>query len=204
MKKTNIKSSVFHLIWNGYLFDKNPSLISAHQTQDSGLDWNSIIKGRKIFKDWNENFSIYTIGDSPVDYFIASGYYNVISDASKKVIQEITESEDVEFLPAKIMTVSSNQDFGSYWVMNVTNNIEALDWEQTLWKTESIPYNNEKAYSEIIKPALRFETVKNHHIFHLAVKGKTKPAVYFSSQLKDRLESARCTLGMQFSPIKVI
>lgn len=162
-----------------------------------------INQGKALQNKWVDDFTIYTQGTIPVDYFLAGGFYDVVSDPVRRTVQAMIEKERVEFLPVRVVSVATNEEIERYWAINVIENIDALDWEKTIWTTPKVPYDDNQAYSKIIRPVLKFELTKNVNIFHLSVEGRIKSGIYISWQLKKALEDANSILGMEFTPIKV-
>jgi len=202
MSRLKNSTGIYQLIWNGSLFDKKPSLVSEYKTDEQGFDGRLILHGKQLIENWPLGFNVQVQGTQAVDYFLCAGFYDVISDPVRRIIQECSGNNDVEFLPIKVELCSTQQEIGPYWVLNVISKLEALDWEQTIWATGTIPYSDIRAYSRVIKPAFKLESAKNATIFHLSVQGKTTPGIYLSAHLKVAMEQAQCTLGMEFAPIK--
>lgn len=193
---------IYHLVWEGSLFDKNPSFISESETNTGGFNGLLINNGHRIMKEWPGSFTVYVHGSEPVDYFLCGAYYSVVSDKVRNIIQKLSD-KDGEFLPIKVLSNSTKQEIGKYWVLNIINNIDGLDWEHTTWTTREIPYSNIDAYLNIIKPAIKAEYVQNENLFLLNVLGKIRPGIYLSGKLKVELERAKCVLGIKFAPVKV-
>jgi hypothetical protein len=127
--------------------------------------------------------------------------YYVISDSAMKIIKSCAESS-VEFLPVKIVSLDIKAPLGQYWIMNTLNNIDALNWEQTIWSTSEVPYGDE--WASFIKPAFNLAQIKNQHIFLLRVGKHIRSGIYVSETLRYNLNRNKAVLGMDFMPIKVV
>lgn len=202
MSKAKKTIKIYHLVWAGSLFDEEPSLISENKTEEHGVNGRVINRGNRIDMEWPKDFTIYVKGTRPVDYFLCGGFYGVVSDPVRKVVQAIS-NQDVEFLPVRVVSSVTNQEFGQFWVLNVITKKDALNWEQTTWTTNQIPYGDPQARLMLVKPVLEFELIKDANIFLVDIQGKTVSGIYLSALLKEAMERANCTLGMKFSPIKV-
>jgi hypothetical protein len=203
MARITDSSEVSLIVWNGSLFDEDSSLVSGDKIDAKGFDGRLINQGKALQNQWVDDFTIYTRGTVPVDYFLAGGFYDVISDPVRRTIQGTTEKERVEFLPARVISLDTGKEYENYWIMNVIESRDALNWEKTIWTTPKIPYNDKQAYSKIIRPTFTWDLIKNVNIFHLSIAGRIKSGIYISRRLKEKLEETGCTYGMQFTPIKI-
>lgn len=205
MKNKRNKSSVYRLLLNSYFNDDNPSSINDREFDDRGFDTNLLLSGNQVKNNWPRNFIVYVEGVKPVDYMLINGPLQIISDRVKEIIQLVDENICVEFLPV-IMANWKTKDILDikYWTINILEKLDILDWENTYWTTNEIPYDDPNALSKIIKPALKGDKVKNKHIFSILVNNKTNWHIFVSDVLKDQLEKKHATLGMEFTPIKVV
>ena len=194
---------VYRLIFDGNLFDDNPSLISEFRMEDCGFDGQLMSCGRFLCNEWPSEFAVFVRGTEPVDYFLCGAHYQVVSENFVKVICSLGDMSEVEFLPIKVFQEDKKEIPCKYSVMNVTNTLDALDWEQTCWINKKIPYNDPNAVLNIIKPAFKAEVVNGVNIFQISVKEKIRTGTYISALLKRNLERTGATLGLEFMPIKV-
>jgi hypothetical protein len=199
--KTNF---VYWLVFKGSLFDDSPELIQAERVEDFGFDeTRHCFEAKSLTSIWPKDFAIYITGQKTVDYLRCSAYYEIVSDRVRKVIESISKNE-VEFLPVKLYQDKNIEFPEKFWVPNILCTIDALDWENTKWISKTPPDRNDpEAYMDIIKPAMIEEKIKYANIFMIIVQGKIKSIIYLSARLKEALEIAGCTVGMEFGPIKL-
>lgn len=196
------KPLVYRLIFNGNLFDDNPSLISELRLEDCGFNGQLMSCGHSLRNQWPSAFAVYVRGTEPVDYFLCGTYYEVVSENFAKVANSLGGTSGVEFLPIKVFQEDKKEIPYKYSVMNITQTLDALDWEHTLWVNKKIPYDDPTAVLNIIKPTFKAESIHGVNIFQISVNGKIRTGTYVSVLLKQNLERAGATLGLEFMPIK--
>jgi hypothetical protein len=195
---TSGKSLIYHL----YMGEtKNPALINYVRRDDKGFKDSTLHRGKPVMAKWPDSFNVFVSGTQPLDYFMCGPEYYVVSQFAMEIIKSYAESS-VEFLPVKIVSSDIKDPLGQYWIMNTLNNIDALNWEQTMWGTSEVPYGDE--WASFIKPALNLAKIKNQHIFLLRVGKHIRSGIYVSEALRYNLKRNKAALGMDFMPIKVV
>lgn len=199
--KTNL---VYWLVFNGNLFDDSPELIQAERVEDFDFDETRLcFEAKSMASIWPKDIAIYITGQKTVDYLLCSAYYEIVSDRVRNVIESISKNE-VEFLPVKLYQDKNLEFPEPFWVPNILCTIDALDWDNTRWISQTPPDRSDpEAYMKIIKPTMREDKIKYAHMFKIIVQGKIDPEIYLSARLKEALEMNGCTVGMEFTPIKV-
>lgn len=192
------KSLVYHL----YMGEtKNANLINYAKKDEKGFKESTLHKGKSVKAKWPDGFTVLVSGTQPLNFFMCGPRYYVVSKSTMETIKFLSESS-VEFLPAKIVSQDTETLVGQYWIMNILSNIDALNWEQTMWSTSTIPYGDE--WASFIKPAFNFDVVKDQHLFLLRVGNNIRTGIYVSEALRYSLKRNKATLGMDFIPIKVV
>lgn len=196
------KAIIYKIIINATLFDKKPSLITMVDRDEKNFNTDFLNRGASVKDKWPSDFTVFVSGIQPVDYLLCGLGYDGVSDSARKVIESTVKS-GVEFLPVNLVEKKTNTFLGQYWILNIINNIDALDWEHTKWITPEIPYNAKDAYLDIIKPAFKLQAVEHEHMFLLRVRDYVKSGIYISASLMKNFKSKHATVGMDFMPIKV-
>ena len=196
------RSFIFELLLDATLLERSLSLITMTNRDDKNFNSKVLKTGVSVINEWPREFTIFVTGTQPVDYLLCGPLYNVVSQSAKGVIESIV-GPGIEFLPVKVVEKITGEYFGEYWILNVLNHLDALDWEHTLWITREIPYGVEDAYLNIIKPAFKLKAVENQHMFHLQVGEHIESGIYISALLRENLKLKHATVGMDFMPIKV-
>lgn len=197
------KALIYKLIHDAELFEKKTSLITATIRDDKSIDTDVLNRGISMKAQWTSGVIVYVSGTQPVDYLLCGPRHHAVSQAAKEVIESLVGA-DIEFLPVNMVNKNSKEPSGQYWILNVIQNIDALDWEYTRWISDDIPYNKPGAYLSIIKPAFKLKKIENRHIFLLRVGRHIKSGIYISAVLRKKLEARKAVLGMDFMPIKVL
>lgn len=198
--KKHIETKIYHLMMNGNLWDDAPDLLFEVSHDDREFDYFSLCKGKSVSKNWPSDFVINVTGKTLVDFFYCGAYYTVISDKAKEIFEQFSQS--VEFLPIHLKHEDTQKIMPNYWVLNILEVLEVLDWENTYWIEKIIPYNEPDAYSRIIKPALIGKLI-NKDVFHINVGGKVTRTVFVSNNLRRMLINVNTRMGMSFGPVKV-
>jgi hypothetical protein len=200
---TSKKALIYKLLPDAELFDRNQSLITTTSRDDKNFNSDILNTAISVKTKWPSGVAVFVAGTRPVDYLLCGPRYIAVSQSAKDVIERIVGS-GIEFLPVNVLNEDSKESIGQYWVLNVLNNINALDWEHTRWISDEIPYYKPDAYLNIIKPAFKLKLVEDQHMFLLRVGDFIKSGIYISATLRKSLEAKRATVGMDFMPIKVL
>jgi hypothetical protein len=199
-----IKTEAYELMVNGDLFEKNDNLIWWKSMDTKGFDEYKMMDGIPLSNVWPGNVIVYVTGEIDVDLFRGGPYYKIISDKVRDIISH-KWSDSTEFLPVKVVHHESKKEFGSYWVLNVVQVLEALDEENTMWNVGHPPPPDERIpHASYIKPALKREVILGKGIFRIRWRDSVNGAANFiTNELREDLQKAHATLGMDFLPVKV-
>lgn len=180
--------------------DSDPKALRGVEKNIRGFDPFRFYQG-KLIEDWPKGISFsYTRGEHAEDYLFGGAYWILVSERIHQVFVH-HKIEGAQFLPAKVTHKKIGKEVGKYWVLNVVQEAEALDWENTLWST-SDPKELEKWPSmHILREALIWKQVRNLDIFRLRIRGESGFGVLLSSRLKQYIEEAGATSGFLFFPI---
>jgi hypothetical protein len=198
-----INKSAYKLLLNEAMFEKNPSLITMVKRDDKNFNGEFINMGVSIKPIWPSSVTVFVSGTDPVDYFLFGPRHHAVSQRAREVIGNAVGTS-VEFLPLNVVNKDSEDSIGQYWAINILNNIDALDWDHTVWNSDEIPLKKKDAHLDIIKPAFKAHLIEGQHMFLLRVRKFIKSGIYISATLKKQLKSKGTVAGMDFMPIKVV
>lgn len=141
-----------------------------------------LIKGKKINEDeikfssiWLKNVSKRfpdLMGTGSSEYFI--------TDKFKDLILSMESPENIHFIHG-VFTRKPKE----YWLMNLLNNVECFDWENSEYTIYDEARVGRKAINEIEKLAIKEEKVNGRNIFQIA---EYPFSIYISQKLKDAME----------------
>jgi len=103
-----------------------------------------------------------------------------VSDALKNIIENIESPENIHFIP---VTLKDKQ----YWLLNILNNVEAFDWDNSEYVARD---NNPKTLKKVTKLALKGECVGDRNIFRIK---EQYMYVLISQTLKNAIEANNLT-----------
>ncbi|KPL76113.1 hypothetical protein ADN00_12290 [Ornatilinea apprima] len=201
MKKS--QSQFYELIFDGYAIEDNPLSIYYERRDDQGFDNRLLNRGNSLEDLWPQDFTIYLRGYQPVDYLMCGPGYEVLSKSAADIFHSIAK-DSIELLPVNTVINDQPVEPNSFFVLNVLKSFEALNWEETVWSSPKVPYDDPSAHGRIIKPAFNIQLIQEEAIFLLSVQKKIKSGIYISRYLKESLEERNSTIGMAFTPIKVV
>jgi hypothetical protein len=201
MKK--LQSQFYELIFDGYAIEDNPLSIYYERRDDQGFDNRLINRGNSLINLWPQDFTIHLRGYQPVDYLMCGPGYEVLSKSAADIFHSIAK-DSIELLPVNTVINDQPVEPNSFFVLNVLKSFEALNWEETVWSSPKVPYDDPSAHGRIIKPAFNIQLIQEEAIFLLSVQKKIKSGIYISRYLKESLAERNSTIGMAFTPIKVV
>ena len=198
-------SQFYALMYAGNFLEDHPEIMSYERLEDQGFNQFLYNKGKPLLNVWPQDVTVYLSGNQnhPIDFFLCGLGFKVFSKSAAEIISSVAK-DSVELLPVKAVLNDVFIGMNSYYVLNVLKSCEALNWEATLWSSHDIPYEDPYAHMRIIKPAFNKPLIGEEHIFLLSVNKKIRYGVFFSKHLKELLEKRKCTVGMEFMPIKTI
>lgn len=180
--------------------DSDPKALMAPQVDAKGFDEYRFYKGEWI-EDWPEGITIsFTRGEHAEDFMLGGFSWKLVSERVRQIFVQ-HQIGGVQFLPIRVIHQKTGKEVGKYWVLNVVQQVEALDWAHTLWTTTDHEEINRYAGGYILRPALLWEQVKNVDVFRLRIQGRCDARIFISARLKQWLEEAGATSGFAFFPI---
>ncbi len=180
--------------------DSDPLALVLSEEDLKGIDQWAIFEGKSI-DDWPKGITFLARGQHVKDY-LAGGGWVVISERTRLALERC-RIQGVQFLSVQIVCKDLELGIGSYWVLNVTQVSEALDWKHTRWARPQNPLGDPHPSLNIIKEALLWDVVRESDVFLLSVKGKLRTTIHVSPRFKHCLEEAGAISGFKFIPIPV-
>lgn len=145
---------------------------------------------------WPLGVQITVSGKNPPDnLFCPLKPWHLVSEKVKKVFEK-HDIENVQFLQPKILH-HSGVEIPGYYILNITEMIDGLDFEHTSWLTDQ-KWDVEYPQLNILKIALKQSTVARRDIFRIL---PSKVEVIISQRLKSILEGEKADVGFKFLPI---
>lgn len=156
----------------------------------------------KPIEDWTDGVTFVVRGHVEEDYIFLTFHWRIVHERVRRVLQEC-QVKGVQFLPIRVIQQDSGKELGPYWAMNVFQEVDALDWDRTVWPlSKGNPREHPHPEIGIIRPVLCREPLNGLDIFRLNIKGKGDTSVYISARVKECLERARATSGFKFRPVE--
>lgn len=168
---------------------------------DKGFDSLRFYAGNRI-EDWPEGIKFFVEHQYTEDILIGGIHWVLVSDRVCQVF-ELSMFSGIQFLPVWVEEKASGSKIGQYWAINVTKEVEALDWEHTRWVYPDRVETDEHPALNIAKEVLKSNLVEGADIFRLRTKGRGGVNVYLSKKVKRCLETANATKGLLFIPIEI-
>jgi len=177
--------------------DTDPRSMFSQEEDLRGIDRWIIYKGARI-SDWPEEVTFYVRGERAEDYlFSALPGWVLVSERVREAFEDC-EIKGVQFLPVNVRHKENGSSVGTYWILNVVDVIEALDWERTRWLHPERKFDDEHPILDVVSIALDLDAVRGADIFRLKVKSDVTTGVYISERLKTCLDAANATSGFKF------
>lgn len=200
MREKERPRTYYYKVW---VDDSDPLAMICTEWDSQGFDQYRLYEGEWI-SDWPEGITFYVEGLHPEDYlFSAVNDWISVSERVRQVCEDFEECKvkGVQFLPVRVVHKETGEEIGPYWVLNVVQVVEALDWERTRWLYPEKKDQHKDPIFNIVKEAFRWEPLKRIDVFRLSIKGQIGTSVYISQRLKWCLEQAGATKGFKFIPI---
>jgi hypothetical protein len=180
--------------------DSDPKGWMVVERDIKGFDRFRFFKSERI-EDWPEGITFsFSRGEHVKDQLIGGGYWDLVSERVRQVF--VNHSiRGVQFLPVNVIRKPSGKEVGTYWMLHVLQEVEALDWEHTMWTTSDIDKIKEHPALCILQQALILDRLEGIDIFRLKIQGEGYFSRYISDRLKKYLEDAQATSGFLFLPI---
>lgn len=185
----------YYKIW---FDDTDPLGLVLEKGDLKGVDRWIVYTGKPI-ETWPEGVTFYAEGEHIEDYLAGTSWV-VISERARQALERCLIRE-IQFLPVAIK--HKKLVIGQYWVINVLQVAEALDWKHTRWMYPERKYTDEYPLLNILRESFRWDVVKDLDAFLLSVKGKLERFIYISPRVKECLERSGASSGFKFIPIAV-
>jgi hypothetical protein len=191
----------YWLIFGGGPYRRQPGGLRWTGKEDTKGFFDLRFYDGKLIEDWPQGITFWYKGERQDDYILVPGLWYVVSDKVKRVFEKC-EVKGVQFLPIDIVHIETGEKQGLYWAMNVYQEVDALNWERTIWMTPEMNHKEDEYPTlDIIEPALRLDVVKGLDIFRLNVKEIGDVRVFISERLKQAIDEAKANSGFKFNPI---
>ncbi len=145
---------------------------------------------------WPEDIRFSVYGTLKEDLIVGGYMWFLYSNAFRRTIEEIVPSADVQFLPVEV--VHEKMDLGQYWVMNIISELEALDFDHTVWLDRDEKYPS----LGIIKYAVIYDEVAEKDLFRLRIGGISNDVPILSKKLQTVLHERDLLKGIILREIK--
>ncbi|WP_349407789.1 imm11 family protein [Pseudalkalibacillus sp. SCS-8] len=180
------------------LDDSNENDVVGHCNNTHGYEQYELSNG-KFIQDWNTDITFVfnpSEGDRLTDYLANNLGWFIVSTRFKEVLCDLDE-DGVQYLPVKVVNSEDNTVLNNYYVANVINVVDAINFNHSDYSVISL--DNEKIYS-IRKYALDKNEINMNHLFKL--KGLEIPL--FVSESVEKLVTKNNITGCDFLEVKVI
>lgn len=138
---------------------------------------------------WPQGVTFYFDEGNSEDYLGNSMGWLLFSARIQKALLELG-IKNIQFLPVKVENTKNGAKLEGFSVLNILDSITALDREHATYEQDK----KNPEYPIIIKPALRYEHIRNIDIFRL----REQPILVFVSQrIKEKLEVMQAS-GFKF------
>ena len=109
----------------------------------------------------NENIKVRLQSQSkPVPDFLGNTYKPVVSEKIKNILLDLNDKDFYQFIPCEIDNRKKN-----YWVLNIKQNIECFDWNNSKYRTYS---SNPNVIAEINIISMNVEKIGPRNLFRMS------------------------------------
>lgn len=164
------------------------------------IDRYDVLKGKKI-NNWNKNITLFydsEKGNILTDYLENVLGWFVVSTKLKNIIEELDKNA-VQFLPINIESLNGDNKLNGYYVANILQVIDAVNWELSDYREAYVKKKN-ITIKYVRKYVFNREAIKDAHIFK--IPNKVTP-IFVSQRFRNVIENNKIT-KCQFREIKVI
>jgi hypothetical protein len=197
MSDLNLPRATFYKLTTD---DSNRMAFMAVEVDSKGFDVSNFDNG-KWLDNWPEGITFfYNRGEYAEDHLFGGPYWELVSERVRQIFEK-NNIHGVQFLPVKTISNKTGSEIGKYWAMNVFQEVEALDWDHTIWSTPDKKDIEEYPTLNIIHEALLINSLHGIDIFRLTVHGWKHNPIFISDKLKKLLQRAQSSSGFLFLPV---
>lgn len=189
----------FYRVW---FDDSDPQAMISDEEDLKGMNEWVVFEGNRI-ANWPEGVEFYVEGEHKQDYLFSSlSGWILVSDRVRAALEECN-IKGVEYLPVTVKDKTRRFKIGTYWVMNILNAVEAINWQATRWMNPKTIDQDPYPALNILTEVLEEQAIENLDVFLLSVRGDITTRTYVSSRFKSCLQHALAHSGFKFVPVSV-
>ena len=176
----------------------NPSICIDEETHSFNR---FLLRGKGYISEdeWPKGVTFYMSQGSLPDFILGGLTYLPMSDSLRLAV-ESCHVEGVQFLPVDVVHPATERRL-QYWIMNVVNTVEGLNWEETKWVQPDKVHTHEHPVLNVLTPVLDIDKVDGLDIFHLTVKDELSTTVYISEWVRESIGNSNTALGLKLKPV---
>ena len=164
-----------------------------------GVDQYDVEQG-KCISNWDERITLIynpNEGNRSTDYLANDLGWLVVSSEFKKILEE-SDITGIQYLPINVKNKLDNKELEGYFVANICNLVDALDFENS--KYDLFDINENEKMLAVEKYALKKDKVKDVNIFKISEDNIPN---FVSEKLKKLIEANNLT-GFDFLEVKAV
>jgi hypothetical protein len=194
------KKIYYRIMIGGQYPPKRGTIYYAGKCDEKGFNELKFYEGKEI-EDWPDGITFFVKGQRGNDYVSIVIHWILVSEKVRETFEKY-DIQGAQLLPVRLIHNKTGKEFGPYWVINVFQEVDALDWDNTVWLPK-VTNPREAKYPSlgIVRYALQHEPLEGKDIFRLIIRGKSSTSVFISERLKQCLEEADAISGFAFEPV---
>lgn len=190
-------NSAFYQLW---FDDSNPDAAIARQWDLRGVDPWIVLHGTPIY-EWPADITFLADGQRAEDRLgCALTGWELVSDRVRRSLVNCTV-HGVQFLPVSVLWLHNRESVGQYWLLNITRQVAALDWDRSRWLIPEAPEKALHPILNVVQVVLQRSEIRDTDFFRLIVNEPTT-RVYVSHKVVTCLHEASASSGFKFLPTK--
>ncbi len=191
-------SGMFYKLWPD---DTNKNSAICIKKKVKPFNRHRLNSGHHIGNDeWPHNATFYMSDGLLDDYLIGGMSYFPMSDRLKGAIESLV-GDGAQFLPVQIKQGADNPTQKQYWIMNVLQVVDALDWKRTKWVNPQKVLTDPHPVLNIAIPVLEAASLQGISVFNLKIKDDISPQVYVSERVMKSIRNRGVDVGLKLRPI---
>lgn len=182
-----------------YDYENDIDFIGCLSQELYGVDQYDVEQGKYI-SYWDERITLAydpNEGDKATDYLDNDLDWLIVSSKFKKILEE-ADITTIQYLKIKIKNKLDNNPLNGYFVGNICNIVEALDFENSKYDFFDIDENEKMLAVE--RYVLKRSKVEDMNIFKIS---EDNMANFVSEKVKKLIEDNNLT-GFRFLEVKVL
>ena len=184
------------MMYNGDIGERD-NHIGSQETQNNTLPDYSVCVGKYV-DNWNENTTLLCndIKETVVPDWISNiDGWIIVSQRFVNAVKHL-ENGGIQYLPIKIDAVQPQMKGQKYYVANIVNVLDAIDYDKCYWIYIA------KKYRDPINCVIKREVVDGNHIFNLKHDILSLTTIV-SEDFKKAIEQSNL-LGFGFDEVEVV